>query len=193
MKTRESGMPDEATWAGFFSPARVLGDLGLTESFDDVVDFGCGYGTFAIQAAQIVGGTVYALDIDEAMVTATTRKAEAAGLTNVCARQRDFVAHGTGLGDASVDYAMLFNLLHCEDPLSLLRDARRVLRPGGLLGIMHWNPDPTTPRGPSLAIRPRPAQCRDWAERVGFRLHGPGRIDLPPYHFGLLMQRGGEA
>lgn len=30
------------------------------------------------------------------------------------------------------------------------------LLPDGRLGIMHWNHDPATPRGPSMTIRPRP-------------------------------------
>ena len=40
MKTRESGMPDESMWAGFFSPEQTLVKLGLTGSCRDVVDFG---------------------------------------------------------------------------------------------------------------------------------------------------------
>jgi ubiquinone/menaquinone biosynthesis C-methylase UbiE len=142
------------------------------------VDFGCGYGTFTIPAARVVRGVVYALDIEPEMIAATAAKSKAAGLTNAQVRQRDFVAEGTGLPDASVDYAMLFNILHAEDPLALLREAVRVLSKDGQLGIMHWNYDLTTPRGPSMAIRPRPEQCRAWAEKAGFRLAGPEWIDL---------------
>ena len=189
MKTRESGMPDEALWSSFFTPEEVLAKLCLTPSCGDVVDFGCGYGTFTIPAARIVHGTVHALDIEAEMVAVTARKAAEAGLTNVRAERRDFVAEGTGLPDCSVDYAMLFNILHCEQPVALLREAWRVLRPSGLLAVIHWNPDPSTPRGPSMEIRPRPEQCRAWAESAGFHLHGPPRIDLPPYHYGLVLRK----
>ncbi len=48
MKTRESGMPEEDTWDGFFDPSRVLELVGVTEACQDVADFGCGYGTFTI-------------------------------------------------------------------------------------------------------------------------------------------------
>ena len=191
MKTRESGMPDESMWSGFFLPEQTLAKLGLTGSFRDVVDFGCGYGTFTIPAARIVRGTVHALDIEAEMVEATARKAVEAGLNNVHVERRDFVAEGTGLADGGVDYVMLFNILHCEQPEVLLREAWRVLSPGGRLGIMHWNYDPSTPRGPSMDIRPRPQQCREWAERVGFRLQVPGKIGLPPYHYGWVMRRAG--
>lgn len=189
MKTRESGMPDETMWAGFFDPPAVLGKLGLTRACRDVVEFGCGYGTFTIPAAQIVRGIIHALNIETEMAEHTARRAAATGLNNVRVERRDFMADGTGLLDASVDYAMLFNILHCEQPQLLLGEARRVLVDGGLLGIMHWNYDPATPRGPSMDIRPRPEDCRQWAEAVGLRLIGPPCIDLPPYHYGVVYRR----
>lgn len=189
MKTRESGMPDEEMWAGFFDPESVLRKLGLDAGCGDVLDFGCGYGTFAIPAAKIVSGVVHAFDIEPEMVMVTRAKAEAAELRNVRAIVRDFVADGTGLPPSSVDYAMLFNILHAERPEVLLAEAGRVLVPGGLLGIIHWNHDPTTPRGPSLAIRPKPEQCGAWAERAGFRLHLPEMVNLPPYHYGWVLKK----
>lgn len=186
MKTRESGMPEEAIWNSFFTPREVLHTLGSPTS-GDVVDFGCGYGTFTIPAAQLTGGTVHAMDIESEMLTATQAKAQALGLQNVRTYLRDFVAEGTGLPDKSVDYAMLFNILHAECPESLLHETWRVVAPGGKLGIIHWNCDPTTPRGPSMDIRPHPEDCRRWAERVGFRL--AERVDLPPYHWGIVFVR----
>lgn len=189
MKTRESGMPEESMWQGFFQPEAVLKRLGLNADCRDVIDFGCGYGTFTIPAARIASGTVHALDIEAGMIELTRRKAEAAGLRNVMAVQRDFVAGGSGLPDASVDFAMLFNILHCEQPELVLGEAYLVLSPGGRLAIMHWKYDTTTPRGPSIDIRPRPEQCRDWAEQVGFYLAVPGKIDLAPHHYGWVMAR----
>ena len=189
MKTRESGMPDDGSWASFFEPEEVLRKLRLMSTCGDLVEFGCGYGTFTVPAARIVSGTVYALDIEPEMVATTCAKATAAGLANVTARQRDFVAAGTGLPDASVDYAMLFNILHAQRPQILLREAFRVVRPGGILAIVHWNYDPTTPRGPSMEIRPRPQDCAGWAEEAGFQLMTPGILDLPPYHYGMALNR----
>ncbi|MEX0886961.1 MAG: hypothetical protein WD009_11030 [Phycisphaeraceae bacterium] len=84
---------------------------------------------------------------------------------------------------------MLFNILHCEQPTSLLQEAWRILCDDGLVAIMHWNRDATTPRGPSMDIRPSPEQCRAWAEAVGFQLQGRPRIDLPPYHYGLVLRK----
>jgi len=193
VKTRDSGMPDEELWASFFAPAKVLAMLGLNANVGNVVDFGCGYGTFAVPAARVARGMVYALDIDPAMVAATGAKAEAEGVRNVEAITRDIVARGTGLSDAAVDYAMLFNILHCEDPLSLLREARRVLALGGTLAVMHWNYDASAPRGPGLDIRPRPEQCRAWAIETGFEPCQAAVIDLPPYHYGLTFRKPASA
>jgi len=189
MKTRESDMPEEEMWRQFFDVDAILRSLKLTSSCRDVVEFGCGFGTFTIPAARIVQGTVHALDIDPDMVAVTQAKTEAENLRNVRASLRDFVSDGTGLPSASMDYAMLFNILHAEQPERLLRESHRILIPGGLLGVIHWNCDQTTPRGPSMEIRPRREQCRDWAIKEGFRLLGSGVIELPPYHYGMVLER----
>ncbi len=177
-------MPDEMMWEGFFDARQILSRLDFSDARSDVVDFGCGYGTFTIAAARLTTGTVHALDIEPEMVRATAARAESLGLTNVRAVKRDFVAEGTGLPEGSVGYAMLFNILHAEDPLRLLREAHRILRPGGKVGVIHWVYDATTPRGPDLGIRPRPEQCQAWVQQVGLELLIP-LIALPPYHYGL--------
>jgi len=189
MKTRESGMPPEPTWESFFTPAVVLEKLGLSRSVGNVLDFGCGYGTFAIPAAQVVSGKVIALDIDAEMVQATRAKANAAGLSNVVVYLRDFVTNGSGLPDESVDYVMLFNILHAEERDVLLHEARRVMTTTGTLAVMHWNYDAATPRGPSMGIRPQPAACQTWVEQLGFMSLPSGLIDLPPYHYGFTFKK----
>lgn len=181
-------MPEPERWQSFFDPERILDALGLTASVGDVVDFGCGYGTFSIPAAARIRGALHAIDLDPVMVAATAAEARRRSLTNVRAVVRDFVADGTGLADGAVDYAMLFNLLHAEDPVELLREAHRVLRTGGTVAVIHWQPDPATPRGPSMAIRPRPEDCRRWLTEAGFvAVSSP--IDLPPWHYGLTARK----
>lgn len=98
-------------------------------------------------------GLVYALDIEPELIVDLQRAALSEGLTNLTAIERDFVRDGTGLPDASVDHAMLFNILHIENPAALLHEAYRVLVPGGTVSIIHWNRDPETPRGPSMTSR----------------------------------------
>jgi ubiquinone/menaquinone biosynthesis C-methylase UbiE len=190
MKARESGMPHKATWEAFFVAREILVKLGLSPETRDVVDFGCGYGTFTLAAARMIRGQVHALDIEPDMIDATNQAVKQEGLTNVRACQRDFLTDGTGLPDASVDYVMLFNILHCEQPQTLLHEAQRLLASGGGVGIVHWNYDPSTPRGPSMAIRPRPMQCQQWAADAGLKVEQTKAMALGPYHYGFTARKG---
>ena len=189
MKGRESGMPDESDWESFYSPRCMLTRLDCTGPCGDVVEFGCGFGTFTIPAAGRIKGRVIALDIEPEMVAMTARKAEAAGLANVTAVLRDFVADGCGLPDGLAGYAMLFNILHLEDPNGLLREAHRSLVPGGKVGIVHWRSDIDTPRGPSLAIRPTAEQCRGWGEAAGLEFVRFEPLLCCSWHWGLVMRK----
>ncbi len=188
MKVRESGMPDEELWTSFFDPEFVLRQLGLGETVANVAEFGCGYGTFTIGAARLVSGRVHAFDIEPEMISITREKALASNLNNLEFYVCDIVADGTTLPEESVDYVMLFNILHAARPLLLLQEANRILTPTGKIAVMHWNYDPTTPRGPSMQIRPRPEQCQAWATESGFEL-AESLVDLPPYHYGFIAAK----
>ena len=100
---------------------------------------------------------------------------------------RDFSVKGSGLENHSIDYVMLYNILHVYKPEFLLKEAFRILKLGGWLGIIHWKYDATTPRGPPMGIRPKPEQCKYWAESDGFSF--VKEFDLEPYHYGLLFRK----
>ncbi|OHC26350.1 MAG: methyltransferase type 11 [Pseudomonadales bacterium RIFCSPLOWO2_12_59_9] len=191
MKGRESGMPEEAYWQSFFDADGVLETLFSAGTMaGDLVEFGCGYGTFTLPAARRTHGMVTALDIEPQMVDCVRRKAEAQGLSNVRAQVRDFVSQGTGLDTGSQAHAMIFNLLHLEQPQALLREAHRVLRDAGIVSIMHWRSDIPTPRGPSLDIRPRPEECQSWLQAAGFvNIELVNVQAFCPYHFALIARR----
>ncbi len=144
-------------------------------------------GFFTIPAAKIIAGKIYAFDIEPEMVVEVQLKADALDLGNVEAFTRDFILEGSGLKDGSVDYVFLFNILHLEKPESLLREAYRILKVGSKAGIIHWNYDAKTPRGPPMNIRPRPEQCKRWADSAGFIFER--KFDLKPYHFGLVLHK----
>jgi SAM-dependent methyltransferase len=186
-RIRESGIPDQALWESFFDPPAVLAAFCGGALEGDVLEFGCGYGTFAVPAAQLAAGTVYALDIDAAMVAATAQRAARAGLTNLITEERDFLASGSGRSARSVQLALLLNILHLEDPVALLEEARRILRPDGTVAVMHWKRDAGTPRGPPLAMRPRPEDCREWAKQAGFVRADPRELPGAPWHWGLAL------
>ena len=189
MKTRESGMPPEEIWSGFFDPFIVLKKLGLTANCRDVLEFGCGYGTFTIPAAQIIHGSIHALDIDAQMIEAANAKVLSSKLPNVNLQLRDFVSDGTGMPDDSIDYVMLFNILHAVEREAMLNEVWRILALNGTLAVMHWNYDAKTPRGPSMDIRPRPSDCKSWVETSGFQMIGNSSIDLPPFHYGFVFKK----
>lgn len=190
MKIRESGMPDRDMWEKFFEPAKILAMLGLNNQITDVAEFGCGYGTFTIPAAKIIKGKIYAFDLEPEMIRITNEEAKSSGLKNVQTMLRDFMADGSGLPDKSMDYVMLFNILHLEKPMDLINEAKRILKDGGKLGIIHWNYDLTTPRGPAMDIRPKPEDCIKWAQDAGFGQ--AARFDLKPYHYGIILTKDKE-
>jgi ubiquinone/menaquinone biosynthesis C-methylase UbiE len=117
----------------------------------------------------MTAGTVYAIDLDPGMVAATAARAASLGLGNVRTVERDFDADGTGLPDRSVRFAMLFNLLHTEAPLRMLREARRVLAPGGKLAIITGYTTPQRRAGPSSAFARVPSSVAAGSGRWGLR------------------------
>ena len=185
MKIRDSGMPEESYWESFFDSQFILSQLQFDDTVNDAVEFGSGYGTFTIPAAKIINGNLYAFDIEPDMINWLNQRIRKEKLSNIKAHQIDFVKEGTKLKDTSVDYAMLFNILHAEDPVKLLNEAYRILKTGGKVGVIHWIYSTSTPRGPSLDIRPKPEQCLDWLQESGFKLNS-GVIPLPPYHYGII-------
>jgi len=188
MKGRESEMPEEELWSSFFDAECVIRKLfGEEGCRGDVVEFGCGYGTFTFPAAGCSAGTVYAFDIEPDLIEQLRTKAEQQAVSNIVAEVRDFVVNGTGLRSGSQSHAMIYNLLHIENPCGLIREAHRVLRPNGRLSVIHWRSDIPTPRGPSMEIRPTPEQCKAWIEASGFR--DVRVIDLQEccrFHYGIV-------
>ena len=186
-KGRESEMPDESVWQTFFDPDGALRELDC-EGQGDTVEFGCGYGTFTLPAAKMIHGNVVALDIDPEMVLDTRECAARSNTSNVSCIRCDFMVEGTGFPDAVFAYAMAFNILHIENPTQLLGEAIRVLEPGGKLAIIHWKHE-KTPRGPSMAIRPSPDQCRQWGEQVGFEFVRYQVLTGSPWHWGMILRK----
>ena len=191
MKGRESGMPEESSWHSFFDADCIVQKLECArEKRENIVEFGSGYGTFTLPVAKRTSGLVHALDIEPDLIAMVQHKAAEAHISNIRAQLCDFVKEGSGLPAESQDHGMIYNLLHIEEPVRLLKEAYRVLKPGGAVSIIHWKVDPATPRGPSMSIRPRPEQCRSWAEEAGFMfMRDQDLSECCRHHFGLLLKR----
>lgn len=187
MKVRDSGMPEEIIWSKFFNPEHILQQMEVTHDLTSVVDLGCGFGTFSIPASHIVNGTVHAFDIDQDMIAQLQSKMVQQELKNIELHLKDFIIEGSGFADNSIDYVMLFNILHHDNPHQILKEIHRILKPGQKAGIIHWRSDIPTPRGPQLKIRPTPEQCKQWVVESGFEISK--EVKLEPYHFGIIISK----
>ncbi|MBP2658371.1 MAG: methyltransferase type 11 [Firmicutes bacterium] len=188
MKVRDSGMPEQSYWESLFDVRLILNKMDITRDIKSLVEFGCGYGTFTLPSAKVVSGKIIAFDIDDQMLEIINARAISSNLNNVSILKRDFISEGTGIENDSADYVMLFNILHHVEPSEILTEAYRILKKGGRVGLIHWNYDSKTPRGPSMDIRPKPEDMRNWILNVGFRLESD-LIDLPPYHYGFVAYK----
>jgi len=187
-------MPEEAYWNSFFNTDAMLDKLlpvnenAVELMTDDIAEVGSGYGTFTFPVAKRTTGLVHAFDIEAELVELLTQQSQQQGLINIKPQLRDILQEGTGLADNSLGHVMIYNLLHIEQPELLLKEARRILKPGGTVSVIHWRSDIETPRGPSLDIRPTAQQCIEFGESAGFAQAEV--VDLgesAPYHFGLIL------
>lgn len=190
MKTRESGMPEEKTWEQFFDVDKVLDELYINNKVKNLVDFGFGYGTFTIPASKRIKGDLYAYDIEHNLTQMLESKLTTEKIRNVSVFNKDFLSEGTGLQSEEIDYVMLFNILHAEKSIDILKEAYRILRKDGKVGVIHWVYDAGTPRGPSMSIRPKPEDLKEILIKCGFFIL-KYNISLPPYHYGILAQKQG--
>jgi ubiquinone/menaquinone biosynthesis C-methylase UbiE len=181
-------MPAEDMWASFFNVDLILSELHIDSDIKDLVEIGCGYGTFTVPSAKRISGNLYAFDIEEGMIEAVNKELRIRLIDNVIPEKRDVLTQTTGLAENSIDYVMLFNILHHESPDDFFNEAFRILKPKGKVGILHWRSDMETPRGPDLSIRPRPDQILHWIDKQKFSLHKSPTIILP-YHFGLILSK----
>jgi len=130
----------------------------------NVLDFGCGTGNYAIPAAKIVGegGKVYALDREDRVLSRARPKAEESRLQNI-----EIVQTGgefdTGFEDASMDVVLLYDVLYSHtfpgsaaERKKLLGEMCRLLKPEGLLSVYPMHGDPE--------------EVKEEAEGQGFRL-----------------------
>jgi SAM-dependent methyltransferase len=100
-----------------------------------VLDCGCGPGSITADvAAQVAPGEVVGVDREASQVEIARRRAAERGLTN--ARFETGSVYDLPFPDASFDAAYAHTVVqHVREPLRALREIRRVLKPGGLVGI----------------------------------------------------------
>jgi ubiquinone/menaquinone biosynthesis C-methylase UbiE len=114
----------------YFSAMRIF-------SASRVLDLGCGTGVAAraVAGASNFSGHVTGIDLSPYLVAEAQRLSAHEGL----GRKVSFLVGDSqqlGLPEQSFDAAIAHTLVsHVSDPLGLLKELRRVVRPGGLIGV----------------------------------------------------------
>jgi len=168
------------------NPEEILAEMGL-KSGSTFIDLGCGEGFFSIPAARIVGkkGRVYALDIDEEAIAIVRKKADSEKLTNLVTEVG--AAEEIVFGEACADFVFFGIVLHdFQNPLKVLLNARKMLKPIGLLADVDWKKDPMQ-FGPPLSIRFSETQAAGLMEKAGFNVEEAKEIG--PFHYLILARK----
>lgn len=142
-----------------------------TGSFDYFVDLGTGTGRmlelFASRAKRAVG-----VDINRDMLAYARAKLEAASLSHCQVRQGDLFS--LSFADGEVDVVVLHQVLHfLDDPSSALKEAARILGPGGKLLVVDFAPHELEFLRENHAHRRlglEPGQVADWIASTGMKL-----------------------
>ncbi len=141
-----------------------------------VVDAGSGVGNYALALAGSAGSgsRIYAFDLWREGIDELNRRIAGSGLENLTADLAD-VSQGIPLGDGAADVLLMVTVLHdlVEDGKGdgALREAARVLKPGGRLVIVEFNKTEGSP-GPPLHVRLSPDELDQLVVPFGFAKTG---------------------
>jgi ubiquinone/menaquinone biosynthesis C-methylase UbiE len=169
-------------------PLELLQRAGV-QAGDQMLDWGCGAGFFALPGARLVGeaGRVVAVDVQSEMVEATKAAVRLADLANVevmtAAGEYELPA-----GLPAFDWVLLAYILHeVHEPRRLLEMARGALKPGGRLLVVEW-PKEVGDHGPPAAERLGPADLATLYQPLG--LQQVEFWEAPPEYYALVLQGG---
>jgi cyclopropane fatty-acyl-phospholipid synthase-like methyltransferase len=147
-------------------PSRVIEALGL-KAGQSVADIGAGTGYFSMRLARSPGApTVYAADIEPAMVAHLKARAEKEQLKNVVAVQAG--PDGPNL-PGPVDTILIVDTYHhIGSRVEYFKRLRSSLTPGGQLAIIDFRTD--SPEGPPVEFRFTADQITAELSQAGYRL-----------------------
>jgi ubiquinone/menaquinone biosynthesis C-methylase UbiE len=176
--------PDRDEWQ---KPDQIMDTLRIAEGAT-VADVGAAGGWFTMQLARRVGpnGIVYAEDVQLPMVDGIARRAQRQNVPWV----RPILGTATDPRlPPGIDAILIADTYHeVDDPIALLKNAARSLKPQGRIGVVDFLPGGGGP-GPAPDERPDPQAVIQAAEAAGLRL--TKREDFPPFVFLLVFERNG--
>ena len=133
-----------------------------------VADIGAGTGVFTIPLAQATkpGGTVYAEDIDQALLDVISEKATEQGMMNVHAVLGEF---GDPNLPVDIDLALINDVLHhIKDRAGYLKTLAAYLKPGGRIAVIEFIPEQGGHKGqPELQVSQE--QATKWMADAGLK------------------------
>jgi protein-L-isoaspartate O-methyltransferase len=188
-----AGMPDPGWWEALWpDPAGVLAAVGMRAGMT-VIDLCSGDGWFTAQIAK-VAARVIAVDIDPELLEVSRQRLRELGVTN-CEMIVGDAYQLPAMVREPVDFVFLANVFHGVPVRpKLVAAARGALKPNGLLAIVNWHSRPREetcvlgePRGPRTELR----MSADATVRDGEagRLSLVRIAELPPYHYGVVLER----
>lgn len=151
-----------------------------------VLDLGAGTGYFAVPIAlELQTGRVIAADVEPRMLGRLALKAAAAGAEDRVERLPVDGSPSLPLPGASIDRVLVANLYHeLPDRRGSLSQLHRVLRPGGMLLLVDWDPEGVATAGPPVPFRVSAEQGERELLGEGFRT--VERLSLYRDHWALL-------
>ncbi len=173
----------------FIDPEEVLEEIDLRPEMRGA-EFGCGAGHWAVSLASYLNkGLVYALDVQPGPLSALRAKVERERIPNLQILQRDVSEkEGSALPARSLDIVLIPNLLfQAEEKEEILKEAKRILCPGGILLVVDWRKKKRlTSSQPYVTA----AQVQSMAKKLGFSLQK--EISAGESHYALIFTRENE-
>ena len=111
-----------------------------------VVEIGPGKGSYTKVVAEKVqpNGKVFAIDIQESIINRLKKKIKKENIQNIIPKIDD--AHNLSFEDESVDRIFAIACLpEIPDPISVLKEFKRILKPDGIISLSELFPDPDYP------------------------------------------------
>jgi SAM-dependent methyltransferase len=191
---KATAMPDSDWWHALWpDPRKLIRDLGIRAGMV-AIDLGCGDGYFTAPLSDLLGGHLYALDLDPAMLESTRREIERIGATACHLFEADILDVERVVPEKA-DYVLIANTFHgVPDKADVARKVAIVLKPHGQFAIINWYPKPREetlvlgkPRGPATGLRMSPDDTRLAVESGGLRFSR--LVELPPYHYASVFEK----